>query len=236
MDDKNDGTVTDEVQSRLEDLFGEGGKAPVSIEDSAVPEDFPLSNLKAIVLSVDWEIDDEVMDRFVEEIGKLETVYNYDKTLLSFFRLLGSVGKYIKTRKADAHPDSIKLLNSAYNSLEKVLLSKDITPAEKKQILLLQVTEFKKLKEQIGLKKAEMAKAKEVETPRETIPVIEEQEKGVFVHAEGGPPEEPEETQEELMQSEMSRMTPQEALAYILTELKQVIRAEFKALNAKLKS
>ena len=236
MDDKNDGTVTDEVQSRLDDLFGEGGKASVSIEDSAVPEDFPLSNLKAIVLSVDWEIDDEVMDRFVEEIGKLETVYNYDKTLLSFFRLLGSVGKYIKTRKADAHPDSIKLLNSAYNSLEKVLLSKDITPAEKKQILLLQVTEFKKLKEQIGLKKAEMAKAKEVETPRETIPVIEEQEKGVFVHAEGGPPEEPEETQEELMQSEMSRMTPQEALAYVLAELKQVIRAEFKALNAKLKS
>jgi len=236
MDDKNEGTVTDEVQSRLDDLFGEGGKASVSIEDSAVPEDFPLSNLKAIVLSVDWEIDDEVMDRFVEEIGKLETVYNYDKTLLSFFRLLGSVGKYIKTRKADAHPDSIKLLNSAYNSLEKVLLSKDITPAEKKQILLLQVTEFKKLKEQIGLKKAEMAKAKEVETPKETIPVIEEQEKGVFVHAEGGPPEEPEETQEELMQSEMSRMTPQEALAYVLTELKQVIRAEFKALNENLKS
>ena len=225
MDNKNDGTLTDEVQSRLDDLFGEGGKASVSIEDSAVPEDFPLSNLKAIVLSVDWEIDDEVMDRLVEEIGKLETVYNYDKTLLSFFRLLGSVGKYIKTRKADAHPDSIKLLNSAYNSLEKVLLSKDITPAEKKQILLLQVTEFKKLKEQIGLRKAEMAKDKEVKALKETKPVI----------AEGGP-EEPEETEEELLRSEMSRMTPQEALAYVLTELKQVIRAEFKALNENLKS
>ncbi len=225
MDNKNDGTLTDEVQSRLDDLFGEGGKASVSIEDSAVPEDFPLSNLKAIVLSVDWEIDDEVMDRLVEEIGKLETVYNYDKTLLSFFRLLGSVGKYIKARKADAHPDSIKLLNSAYNSLEKVLLSKDITPAEKKQILLLQVTEFKKLKEQIDLRKADMAKAKEVETPKETKPVI----------AEGGP-EEPEETEEELLRSEMSRMTQQEALAYVLTELKQVIRTEFKALNENLKS
>jgi len=236
MDDKNDGTVTDEVQSRLEDLFGEGGKASVSMEDSAVPEDFPLSNLKAIVLSVDWEIDDEVMARLVDEIGRLENNYKDDKILLSFFRLLGSVGKYIKTRKADAHPDSIKLLNSAYNSLEKVLLSKDITPAEKKQILLLQVTAFKKLKEQIGLRKADMAKYKEVITPKETKPVIEEQEKDVFVHAEGVPPEEPEETEEELLRSEMSRLTPQEALAYVLTELKQVIRAEFKALNEKLKS
>ena len=236
MDDKNESNVTDEVQSRLDDLFGEGGKASVSIEDSAIPEDFPLSNLKAIVLSVDWEIDDEVMAKLVDEIGRLEETYKDDKTLLSFFRLLGSVGKYIKTRKAEAHPNSIKLLNSAYNSLEKVLLSEDITPAEKKQILLVQVTEFKKLKEQIGLRKADMAKAKEVETPKEPKPVIEEPEEDVFVHAEGGPPEEPEETEEELLRSEMSRMTPQEALAYVLTELKQVIRAEFKALNENLKS
>jgi len=225
MDDKNEGTVTDEVQIRLDDLFGESGKAPVSIEDSAVPEDFPLSNLKAIILSVDWEIDDEVMAKLVDEIGRLEKTYMDDKTLLLFFKLLGSVGKYIKTRKAEAHPDSIKLLNSAYNSLEKVLLSKDITPEEKKQILLVQVTEFKKLKEQIGLRKAAATKEK-----------IEEQEKDVFVHAEGGPPEEPAETEEELLRSEMSRMTPQEALAYVLTELKQVIRAEFKALNANLNS
>ena len=231
MDDKNESNVTDEVQSRLDDLFGEGGKASVSIEDSAIPEDFPLSNLKAIVLSVDWEIDDEVMAKLVDEIGRLEETYKDDKTLLSFFRLLGSVGKYIKTRKAEAHPNSIKLLNSAYNSLEKVLLSKDITPAEKKQILLVQVTEFKKLKEQL----ADAAKQKEVITPKETKPVIEEQE-GVFVQAEGRPPEEPEETEEELLRSEMSRMTPQEALAYVLTELKQVIRAEFKALNENLKS
>ena len=236
MDDKNEGTVTDEVQSRLDDLFGEGGKASVSIEDSAVPEDFPLSNLKAIVLYVDWEIDDEVMARLVDEISRLEKNYKDDKILLSFFRLLGSVGKYIKTKKSEAHPDSIKLLNSAYNSLEKVLLSKDITPAEKKQILLLQVTAYKKLKEQIVLRIADTAKEKEIITPKETKPVIEEQEKDVFVHAEGGPQEEPAETEEELLRSEMSRMTPQEALAYVLTELKQVIRAEFKALNENLKS
>ena len=236
MGKKNDGTVAEEVQSRLDDLFGEGGKASVSIDDSAIPEDFPLSNLKAIVLSVDWEIDDEVMTRLVDEIGILEKTYQDDKILLSFLRLIGSVGKYIKTRKADAHPDSIKLLNSAYNSLEKVLLAENITPADKKQILLDQVTEFKKLKEQIDIRKADMAKAKEVEIPKEPKPVIEEQVEDLFDRAEAVTPEEPEETDEELLRSEMSRMTPQEALAYVLTELKQVIRAEFNALEEKLKS
>jgi hypothetical protein len=234
LDNKNDGTVTDEVQSRLEDLFGESGKASVFMEDSSVPEDSPLRILKGIVLSVDWEIDDEVMAKLIEEIGRLEHTYKDDKTLLSFFRLLGSVGKYIKTRKADAHPDAIKLLNSTYNSLEKVFLSKGITQAEKKETLLAQVKEFKKLKEQIAFKKADTAKEEEVKPPKETKPVIEKQEKDVVVQAEHTPPEETEE--ELLLRSEMSRMTPQEALAYVLAELKQVIRAEFKALNAKLKS
>lgn len=233
MDNKNDGSVTEEVQSRLEDLFGEDGKASVFMEDNSVPEDSPLRKLKSIFLSVDWEIDDEVMAKLIEEVGRLEDTYKDDKSLLSFFRLLGSVGKYIKTRKANAHPDAIKLLNSTYNSLEKVFLSEGIAQAEMKEILLAQVEEFKKLKEQIGSKKAETAKEEEVKPPEETIPVIEVQEKDVVVQAEYRPPEE---TEEELLRSEMSRMTTQEALAYVLAELKQVIRTEFKELNEKLKS
>lgn len=233
MDNKNDGSVTEEVQSRLEDLFGEDGKASVFMEDNSVPEDSPLRKLKSIFLSVDWEIDDEVMAKLIEEVGRLEDTYKDDKSLLSFFRLLGSVGKYIKTRKANAHPDAIKLLNSTYNSLEKVFLSEGIAQAEMKEILLAQVEEFNKLKEQIGSKKAETAKEEEVKPPEETIPVIEVQEKDVVVQAEYRPPEE---TEEELLRSEMSRMTTQEALAYVLAELKQVIRTEFKELNEKLKS
>jgi hypothetical protein len=233
LDNKNDGTVTGEVKSRLEDLFGEGGKAPVFMEDGGTPEDSSLRSLKAIVLSVDWEIDDEVMGRLLEEIDRLEDTYKDDKTLVSFFRLFGSVAAYIKTRKGNAHPGAIKLLNSVYNSLEKVLLSKDITQAEKKQILVVQVKEFKKLKEQIASRKADTAGYKEVKSFKETAPVIEEQKNDVLVQVGHRPPEEP---TEELLRSEMSRMTPQEALAYILVELKQVIRAEFKALKAELKS
>ncbi len=233
MDNKNDGTVTGEVESRLEDLFGESGKAPVFMEDKGVPEESPLRSLKAIVLSVDWEIDDEVMGRLLEEIGRLEDTYKDDKTLLLLFRLFGSVAAYIKTRKGNAHPDAMKLLNSAYNSLEKALLSKDITQAEKKQILVAQVKEFKKLKEQIASRQADTAGSKEVKLFKKTGPVIEEQKNDVFVEVGHRPPEEP---TEELLRSEMSRMTPQEALAHILVELRQVIRAEFKALKAELKS
>lgn len=233
MDNKNDGAVTGEVESRLEDLFGESGKAPVFMEDRGVPEDCPLRSLKAIVLSVDWEIDDDVIGRLLEEIGRLEDTYKDDKILLSLFRLFGAVAAYIKTRKGNAHAGAIKLLNSMYNNLEKVLLSKDMTRAEKNQILGVQVKEFKKLKEQIASKKAATIRHKEVQPFKKTGRVIEEQKNDVVVQEGHRPPEEP---TEELLRSEMSRMTPQEALACILVELKEVIRAEFKALKAELKS
>ena len=52
-------------------------------------------------------------------------------------KLLSSVGKYIKVNKGKAHPDAIKVLNSVFTSLEKVLLSKDIAEGEREKILLI---------------------------------------------------------------------------------------------------
>ncbi len=135
-------------------------------------------------------------------------MYKHDKDILLFLQLLNSAGKYIKKRKVNAHPDSIKLLNSVYDSLEKVLLSQNISPEEKRQKLLDQVEAFKKLKKKIYLKKT-----------------------GVTMKKKARPSEKP---MEEVL-SDMSSMNPQEALAYILAEITQVIKAEFKALRKELK-
>lgn len=203
--DKDDGAVADEVESRLEDLFGESGESAVFVEEDGANEDSPLRGLKTTLLSIDWEISDEVMTALIKEVGRLEGTYKDDKTLLLFLRLLGSVGKYIKTNKANAHPDAIKLLNSVYNSMEKVVLSEGITEAQKKQTLVTQVKEFKKLKEEIALGKADAAEEKEVKPVEERMP------------------------------PEASRMPPHEAFVYALEEIKQVINAEFRALRAELK-
>ena len=222
MDNRSHGNVTDEVESRLADLFGESEENPAFMEDSSIPEDFPLKGLKTTLLSVDWEISDEVMTTLVEEIAKLEDTYNDDKTLLLFLRLLGSVGKYIKANKANTHPGAIKLLNSVYNSLESVLLSEEITDEEKRQTLLVQVKEFKKLKEQIALQKADALKEREAKPPEEIKTVVGEQEEDAAIVEESRPPD-------------MSRMPPHEAFVYALEEIKQVINAEFRALRAELK-
>jgi hypothetical protein len=111
--------------------------------------------------------------------------------------------------------------------MEIVILSKGITTAEKRKILHVQVEQFKKLKAQIALRKAEMAKKKEV-IPSEIKPAIDEKEEDVVVQVE------PEVITEKLS-PDINRMTPQETVAYVLAEVKQLIRAEFKALRDELK-
>ncbi len=232
MNNKNDSTITDEVQSRLEDIFNESEKTLADVEEGGEPQDSPLRGLKTVLLSIEWEITDEAMTILIGELDKLEDKYKDDKNLLLFLRLLATAGKYIKSSKANAHPGAIRMLNSVYKSLEIVLLSKGITEAEKKKILYTHIEEFKKLKEQIALRKAGKVKGKKLKPPEEIKHAVEEREKDVVAREELKPAEE---TREELMR-DMSHMTPQEVLAYVLDEVKQVIRDEFKALKEELKS
>ncbi len=204
MNNKNDNTISDEVQSRLGDIFKESEETHTNVEEGGEPQDSPLRGLKTVLLSIEWEITDEAMTILIGELDKLEDKYKDDKNLLLFLRLLATAGKYIKSSKANSHPGAIKMLNSVYKSLEIVLLSKGITEEEKKKILNTHIEEFKKVKEQIALRKVDKARKKEAKAPEAT-------------------------------REELARMTPQEALAYVLAEVKQVIRDEFKALREEIK-
>lgn len=221
MDRPTDEAVTSEVEQRLNDIFGED-EDPAFLESSPSDQESPLRNLKGIILSIDWEITDEIMGHFLEEIDRLQASHAEEKIPVLFLQLLGSVGKYIRNQKSRAHPDSIRVLNSVYNSFEKVLLDEDMPEAEKRKWLYAEVNRFKKLKQDIARERAEKASA---ETKPSPTPQVEEQ----------APPQEA--TTEETPRStmELDGMPPHEAFAYALEEIKQVIKAEFQALRAELR-
>jgi len=196
--DKTDASIIDEVEKRLEDLFGDSEdspgfetdrtdieEAPIFEEDRSDIEDTPLEELKSTVLSIDWEITDEIMIRFLEQVDELKIAYKDDKIIQMLLQLLFSVGKYIKAKKASADPDVVKLLNSAYTALEKVLLTEGITGEESKKLLLSEVRKFKKLKERLSAKAA-VAGKKDVSPPDKkerakgdiATPVSEAEEEG----------------------------------------------------------
>lgn len=173
--------------------------------------DTSLRELKALLLSIDWEIGDETMVSLITEIDHLKGVLKDDRILVLFFRLLGSVAKYIQSQKANAHPDAIRLLTSIYHSMEKVFSSGEISKGERKKALFAEVSRFRKLKEEIARRK--------------TAPRIAHKNEGPLADKGGSEGQAP----------HMNKMTPHEAFAYALTEIKQTISAEFQALRAELR-
>jgi hypothetical protein len=159
------------------------------------------------------------MASFLEEVDRLRETFEGEKIPVLFLQLLGSVGKYIRNQKARAHPDSIRVLNSVYNSFEKVLIEEDMPEAEKRKWLYGGVNRFKKLKQDIARGRAEAI------GPVPGAPgVLQEgvEEKALEPSTESHP-------------TDLSAMPPHEAFAYALEEIKQVIKAEFQALRAELR-
>ncbi len=163
-------SLSEELESRLDDLFGEDDKyseGPVT-EDSA--QDYPLSELKNLVLSIDWEITDEVLQKFIGQIRDLKTTYKDDKINLTFLQILGSLGEYIKTNRGKAHPKTFKILNSVFSQFDDVVLNDDMQEIEKKKILRTEMNKYKVLREQITQDKAAKKKKKPVEAAEPVKP------------------------------------------------------------------
>lgn len=128
----------DSYYSDADDLFEFG-------TDSASP----ISRLKSLVLSIDWEITDDVLRQFNEELVDLKSIWAGETINLVYVQALEKISKYIYQKKAESHPSSIKLLLTFYYNLEKIVSSSDLREEEKKEILLEDVKRFENFKRQI---------------------------------------------------------------------------------------
>jgi len=102
-------TLSSELESRLDDLFGENNLALPDAENSDPSAHYPLAELKNLMLSIDWEITDDVLEKLLQQIKDLKLTYKHDKIVLTFLQILGSLGDYIKTNRAKSHPKAFKI-------------------------------------------------------------------------------------------------------------------------------
>ena len=228
MTQTRDDTPKRDIHINDEDTLGQSGSNLKGANDTDNPGGNPLRELKSIVLSLDWEITEEVMDRFFREIQRLEHEYGNEKILVSFLHLLDSIGKYIRIHKGKAHPYAGKLLNSAYMSLEKVIRSEDLTPVERKRMLARELKRYRGLKEQIAFKNTGRTREKTVESGDKARPGIEQQQAGLPIEEGSGAPG-------KTAEGSQGPVDMVEAFAGALEELKQFIHGEFRALREELK-
>ncbi len=193
-DSKDVDTLSSELENRLDDLFGDNNLAPPDAEENDIAAHYPLAELKNIILSIDWEITDEVLGKLLQQIKDLKLTYKHDKIVLTFLQILNSLGDYIKTNRAKSHPKTFKILNSVFSSLDKVVLSREMPDTAKKKILRAEMNRYKELRSQISQGKAAAqptAKAKPARAVKPEV-VQEAEEQPVTLTEPSGQPAEAE--------------------------------------------
>ena len=233
-DQSNNDSLTSELESRLDDLFREDD-APELVEKKTEPVDYPLSELKNLVLSIDWEITDKVLSDFVNQVKSLSAKYQDDKIVLMFLQILGSLGGYIKTNRGKSHPKTFKTLNSVFARLDAVVRPEGMPETEKKKNLHMAMKRYKLLRKEISKGKAVPVRQKKIVETKKTKPPITKQPLEVEAAAVPSPDETVETAQPEPTASELKTAISANALAEAVIELKAYIHAEIDSLREELK-
>ncbi len=113
-----------------------------------------LQELKAIFLAMDWEINDQTLNKLIDESEKLMNSSEGDLVLMAYFKMLASLGKYIKARKANSDKDALGLLSSVYEGMEKVIATDEMPYQERERLVIDEINKFQVLKQKIAGPKA----------------------------------------------------------------------------------
>lgn len=142
--------LTEELDNRLDELFSEDDmdipvetpapkpKAPdanVSREErvEAEPGGEMLRDLNALLLSMEWEIDDDIMGKYLEEVARLEPLFPKDSVLPHYCRMLTALGAYLKREKVAASPDTLKVMQEIQGSFTALVDAEGLSGTEQEE-------------------------------------------------------------------------------------------------------
>lgn len=165
-----------EFHSALDDL---SATTTTSIYNS------PLKDMKSVILSIEWEINDHILEQLEDEINKLYLTFTGDRIVQGFLRIIRFLGRYVRVRGQMSSQDSINLLLSVYDHFENVMVTDKMPEAKKYTILLDNIKRYRTWVDSTDLHDFEVAKeaeeaeitaaAKEEVKPSEVKPLPEEQ-------------------------------------------------------------
>ena len=106
--------------------------------------------LKAVILSIDWEISDITLTGFHTVTRPLMEKLKSNKIHSSFLKIMQSIVEYVAKNKADSHGDSIGLLRRVFADYERMIRTPDMPAAEKKELIEGNIRIFNEFKREIA--------------------------------------------------------------------------------------
>jgi hypothetical protein len=133
-----------EVEKRLDEIFS--GETKISKDAKKAHKMMyikPLYNLKKILLSMEWEVTDDILSKYLNEIIQLQRLFQDNNFLRSLLQLQHIYGRFIKT-----YPDKIplktyKILYTLYGCMKNILGNQKLSDFEKKGIVEQEIQRYK---------------------------------------------------------------------------------------------
>jgi len=213
------------MEERFEAMYG-------NLDETSSIMYSPLKELKGIVLSIEWEINDTILEKFDQEINHLEELYYEDRIAVGFLRILRFLGRFIRAKEADADAVSIKLLLFIYDDLESVVLSNTLTVEAKHAMLVEDIKKYRSWVEKADLAFRVDDEGEKIGGKSESA--ISGSLPGQEVSAPAGPESQLYPSDSDTL-GRIKDLTPHEIVAYALEEIKKTIVDEIRALRADLK-
>jgi hypothetical protein len=223
-----------ELESRLDDLFREDEVPQPDSRQTSQIQGYPLAELKSLVLSIDWEITDDVLVNFLQQVNKLRLRYQEDKIIRTFLQILSALGTYIRKNRSRAHPKTFKILNSVFGRLDEMMLSKDMSEQEKKRMLQTEIQRYNELRSQVGRSKAAgLQKRKIAPVVSEKLGFIKTKKAAQALAADPSQQQWPV-AKETLSKADRHQTVSVQALAEAVEEIKKYIHAEIQAIKEEM--
>ncbi len=119
------------------------------INSKPMVTDADLNKLKTVILTLDWEISDHSLRHFEKVVNEFLSAYQLNKIHSNLLKIIQSLGRYIGSHKANAHPDAISFLRSVFDDFEKIIQAPGMAFQNKKEILEKNIYQFYELKTRI---------------------------------------------------------------------------------------
>jgi hypothetical protein len=139
-------SIIGELDEKLNDIFGRDESDNNAFEDNDAS---PLDELKGLMLTIDWEINDETIAAITKEADELKKLYVNDKLMPLLLKMLSSLTSYLNAKRGKAHSDTLNRVKSVFNALERVVEDNDLASQEKREIVDEEIQKFKIFKSAI---------------------------------------------------------------------------------------
>ena len=108
-----------------------------------------LQWLKESLLSLDWEISADNIQKFEQELDALKEKLGEDRHSLAVIKMALGVCKYLRAMKYSASAVSVQFLHSATRTLDLLQRKPQLSPAERRDLMDKMLTKFRRLKAEV---------------------------------------------------------------------------------------